>query len=102
VPVRAQQEEESAITQRRELYYSGHVQGVGFRYTAHRLAQNYDLTGFVRNLPDRRVHLVVEGRREEIDWFLSDLQREMGGNIRDVQSDTLAANGEYSGFEITY
>jgi hypothetical protein len=46
--------------------------------------------------------LVVEGRREEIDWFLSDLQREMGGNIRDVQSDTLAANGEYSGFEIAY
>ena len=89
-----------AITQRRELYYSGHVQGVGFRYTAHRLAQNYDVTGFVRNLPDRRVHLVVEGRSSEINRFLSDLRREMAGNIRHVDTDTLAPSGGFSAFEI--
>ena len=45
----------------REVYYAGNVQGVGFRYTARCAAAGLDVTGFVRNLPDGRVHLVVEG-----------------------------------------
>ena len=46
---------------RRHCYFSGRVQGVGFRYTSRNIAINYDVTGFVRNLPDGRVELVAEG-----------------------------------------
>ena len=45
----------------RHILFRGHVQGVGFRYTARQLASRYDVTGFVRNLTDGRVELLVDG-----------------------------------------
>jgi acylphosphatase len=45
--------------QRREVHYSGHVQGVGFRYTTRSIARGYEVTGFVQNLEDGRVSRVV-------------------------------------------
>ena len=47
-----------------EIFYSGRVQGVGFRYTAKTVAAGFEITGTVRNLPDGRVELVAEGARE--------------------------------------
>ena len=47
-------------------FFSGTVQGVGFRYTAERLARRYPLTGYVRNLPDGRVELLAEGEEESL------------------------------------
>ena len=88
--------------QRRELYYSGHVQGVGFRYSTHRIALAYQVTGFVRNLPDRRVHLVVEGPKEEVDGFLGDLSERMGNFIRNIVDDRMAPTGEFESFCIRY
>lgn len=88
--------------QRRELYYSGHVQGVGFRYTACRIAQGYQVTGFVRNLSDRRVHLVVEGPSDEIDRFLDELSGKMSDFIRNVVIDRLAPSGGFQSFSIQH
>jgi acylphosphatase len=51
----------SAALERRTVFYSGLVQGVGFRYTTQRIAQQHAFAGFVRNLPDGRVQLVAEG-----------------------------------------
>lgn len=50
--------------------YSGDVQGVGFRATVRRLAQDYPLTGWVKNDPDGSVSMVVSGRRGDVDAFL--------------------------------
>jgi acylphosphatase len=86
--------------QRREVYYSGWVQGVGFRYTARHLAGLHQVTGFVRNLPDGRVQLVVEGPPAEIERFLSAIREEMGHHIRDVDQRSAPANGEFGGFEV--
>lgn len=86
--------------QRREVYYSGRVQGVGFRYTARHLARLHQVTGFVRNLSDGRVELVAEGPPAEIDRFLSAVREEMGHHIRDVDQRSAPANGEFGGFEI--
>ncbi len=52
-----------------EIFYSGHVQGVGFRYTAKSVATGYEIAGVVRNLPDGRVELVAEGPRAEWNNF---------------------------------
>ena len=50
---------------RLHVYYSGHVQGVGFRYSAKQLSLEFDVTGWVKNLPDGRVEMVIEGERGE-------------------------------------
>ena len=50
---------------RRHLFYSGRVQGVGFRFTAQRIASGFAVTGWVRNLPDDRVEMLVEGEKDE-------------------------------------
>ena len=56
--------------QRIEVYFSGHVQGVGFRYRTHQAASQFDVKGFVMNLPDGRVQLVAEGTKSELDLSL--------------------------------
>lgn len=59
------------------VYYSGHVQGVGFRATAAGIARRYLVAGWVRNLPDRRVELLAEGEDGEVVAFLTDLRERM-------------------------
>ena len=54
------------MRKRAQVFYSGRVQGVGFRYSAREVACGCEVTGFVRNLPDGRVELVVEGEEAEI------------------------------------
>ena len=46
---------------RHEVYFSGLVQGVDFRYTVMRLAANLEVNGFVHKIPDGRVQLVAKG-----------------------------------------
>lgn len=88
--------------QRRTVYYSGHVQGVGFRYTTHSIARGHDVTGFVRNLPDGRVEVVVEGGPRELDAFLGDLRERLGNHIRDESCDKGPPTGEFGGFEVRH
>ena len=65
----------------KRVYYSGHVQGVGFRYTAQGLARGYPVTGYVRNLPSGEVELVAEGEPAPVDAFLAAVERQMAGYI---------------------
>lgn len=84
-----------------QIFYSGHVQGVGFRYSTKMLAQGYEVTGTVRNLSDGRVELVAEGTREELDAFRKGMQEsELGSFIRDEQIHWIDAKNEFRGFEI--
>ena len=62
---------------RMHIFYSGHVQGVGFRYTVKTVASGFEATGTVRNLPDGRVELTAEGPREELEAFRTGI-REAG------------------------
>jgi acylphosphatase len=83
------------------VFFAGRVQGVGFRYTAKTVATGFEITGTIRNLPDGRVELVAEGRREELDAFRAALHDAgLAGFIRDEQVDWAAAKNEFRGFEI--
>jgi acylphosphatase len=88
--------------QRHTVYYTGHVQGVGFRYTTHLIARNHNVTGYVRNLPDGRVELVAESNRQEIDAFLKEIHDRLGNHIRNERRDTGPATGEFNTFEIRH
>lgn len=91
-----------SVSQRREILFSGNVQGVGFRYTTQRIAAGYAVTGFVRNLRNGGVQVVAEGPTEEVEGFVSALQTRMQRYIRCATVDNLAATGEFSHFEIRF
>jgi acylphosphatase len=84
----------------RRVLYSGRVQGVGFRYTARRIAQGYAVTGFVRNLSDGRVELIAEGAAAELDQLLAEIAETMADHIRRADSQCGPPTGRFSSFEI--
>ena len=77
---------------------SGMVQGVGLRYTTRRIAGGFDVTGYVRNLPDGGVEILAEGAKEEILAFLGAVRKAMGSYIDSVDLKWQEATGEFRGF----
>ena len=84
-----------------QVFYSGNVQGVGFRYTVKSVATGFEVTGTVRNLPDGRVELVAEGSSDELDGFRRAI-RESGMEhfIRQEEVKWAESQSEFRGFEI--
>ncbi|MFO0964136.1 MAG: acylphosphatase [Gemmataceae bacterium] len=80
------------------VHYSGHVQGVGFRYTAQRIASGFVVHGYVRNLPGGDVELWAEGDAGEVERFLDALARQMAEHIagKRVQEQTPRALTEFT------
>jgi acylphosphatase len=90
-------------TDRRRLavFYSGRVQGVGFRYTVKTVATGFEISGTIRNLADGRVALVAEGLRAELESFRAAiLDAGLAGFVRDEQVSWADAKNEFRGFEI--
>jgi len=90
----------TSSAQRRRVLYTGHVQGVGFRFTVRQIAQSFTVTGFVRNLPNGKVELVAEGAPVELDRFLAEVANSMADHIRDAATSSELATGEYGSFVI--
>jgi acylphosphatase len=86
-----------------QVFFSGTVQGVGFRFTAERLARCFPVTGFVRNLEDGRVEVTAEGEEASLVEFLTAIRESgMKNYIRDVEARWSAAQGCFSRFSITF
>ena len=86
---------------RLHIFYSGRVQGVGFRYSTKVAACGFEVTGTVRNLPDGRVELVAEGDRDELESFRLAIQdSEVGRFVRHEETTWAEAKNEFRGFEI--
>lgn len=88
--------------QRRTYHFSGHVQGVGFRYTAQNIALRHNVRGYVRNLPDGRVELVLEGDEQEMDDVVKSVQQKMSGYVRGIETHAAPATGEFERFYIRH
>ena len=74
---------------------------MGFRYTVKSLVPGYDVLGTIRNLPDGRVELVVEGEHAELEGFLQAVRD--SGLRRNIQDENIVwedAQDEFRGFEI--
>jgi len=87
---------------RKTCYFSGHVQGVGFRYTVKNVALRHDVRGFVRNLPDGRVELVMEGPDTEMDELVNEVCDRMSGYVKNVDQNIFPATNEFSQFSIRH
>ena len=86
---------------RLQIFYSGRVQGVGFRYTTKALAAGYEVTGLVRNLPDGRVELIAEGARDELEAFRQGIRDSgLGSCIAHEETFWNEPKNEFRGFEI--
>ncbi len=84
-----------------QIFYSGNVQGVGFRYTVKSVATGFEITGTVRNLLDGRVEVVAEGAPNELEAFRQAI-RESGLEhfIRQEEVKWTESQNEFRGFEI--
>jgi acylphosphatase len=84
-----------------QIFYSGNVQGVGFRYSVRQVATGFEVTGSIRNLPDGRVEMIAEGAKDELKVFLEAIRDSgMGHFIRDEKATWSAPTGEFRGFQI--
>ena len=86
-----------------QVFYEGRVQGVGFRFTVRHIAKGFDVTGWVRNLPDGRVELQTTGDEEEVCAFLDQVaQSELHSLIREQTENKLNEAVASRGFEIRH
>jgi len=69
----------------KHVIFIGRVQGVGFRYTAHRIVHRHQLTGFVRNLPDGTVEMFAQGPARDIDDCIQDIKEYFGDYLRETR-----------------
>lgn len=80
--------------------YAGRVQGVGFRYTVRSIAKHLPVTGYVKNLANGCVELVVQGKKSAVEELLRSVAEQFEGNIRSAQQSSIDAPEAFSGFEI--
>ena len=85
----------------KRVLYSGRVQGVGFRYTAQRLAAGFPIAGSVRNLPNGNVELVAEGPADQVEAFLAVVAERMADYIDHSSVQEAEPTGR-RGFTIRY
>jgi acylphosphatase len=88
------------MLKRAQATFYGEGQGVGFRFKAESLAAAYKLNGYVRNVPDGNVEVVVEGEEGDINNFLSTLKEEMDNYIEKAATNWSPPTGEFKRFEI--
>ncbi len=64
------------------VYFSGIVQGVGFRYTTERFASNLGLVGWAKNLSDGRVEMMAQGSQNKVEELIKQLELHFSGSIQ--------------------
>ncbi len=82
------------------VFFSGRVQGVGFRYQTLQVAKEFEVSGWVMNLPDGRVQLEAEGPVAEVKDFIAAVQERMEGHIRKDEQSATTRTPQFSGFTI--
>jgi acylphosphatase len=83
-------------------YYSGRVQGVGFRFTAIEFARDLGVCGWVKNLRDGRVEMTAEAEENALVDFLTQISKTFSRYIQDADVEWLEATGEFKDFGIQF
>ena len=84
----------------KQIIFTGRVQGVGFRFTAHSIARRYQLKGYVKNVHDGAVEVVVQGPDDLIMACIRDLQD--AHIIRETKISEINPQQGYTDFKITF
>lgn len=85
------------------LTLRGRVQGVGYRYFVLRASQEFEITGFVRNLPSGEVEVLAEGRKEEVERFFEEVKRgPVSAHVSSFREEWFPFSGLYHDFRVGY
>ena len=84
---------------RKHIFFSGDVQGVGFRYRSFYIAQSLGLTGWVENLWDGRVEMEVQGSEASIREMLARIQQQRWIKVTNMEITEIPCEEE-RGFKI--
>ena len=84
---------------RKHIYFSGDVQGVGFRFRSYYIAQSLGLTGWVENMWDGRVEMEVQGSESAIQELLARIRQQRWIDITDLEMSEIPCVEE-RGFHI--
>ena len=90
------------MKKRMRVKYSGTVQGVGFRFTAERVAVSLNLTGWAMNAPDGSVEVLAEGEEKDLVSFIDKIKRAMNHYIRSTRVNWQEYKGEFGSFGIRF
>ncbi len=86
----------------KHIIFNGRVQGVGFRYTACKIAQRFLLTGFVRNLPNGSVEMKIQGTDESVQSCIQEIEAYFGDYIRNTEQTELPYDPTFMDFKIVF
>ena len=81
-------------------YYTGRVQGVGFRASTRQIACEFEVSGYVKNLADGRVMVEAEGDKTEVEAFFDEVADRLSVFIRKVEASAREQNRQFKGFHI--
>ena len=84
------------------VFYSGRVQGVGFRFTSESIASELGIKGWVKNLPDGRVEIIAEAEKSALESFLSKINEAFSGYIRGEDTTWQEALGKFNDFRVKF
>jgi acylphosphatase len=84
----------------RRVIYRGRVQGVGFRYTVASLARRRPVKGYVRNLRDGSVELVVVATEKAFQEFQQEIQQAFLGYIAEATIEEFEPGEDFEGFSL--
>jgi acylphosphatase len=90
------------MQRRIHVFYSGRVQGVGFRFTTEDLARNLGVMGWVRNLHGGQVELIAEAEESVLKDFLSRIEQYFHSYIQDADIQWQQPTGEFRDFGIKF
>ena len=82
------------------VFFTGRVQGGGFRYSTVQVAKEFEVTGLVKNLADGRVQLEAQGTKVEVDAFVKAVEERMHGFIRKTERSARKSAEHFLGFQI--
>ena len=87
---------------RRRTNFKGRVQGVGFRWKTEKAVKNFYVTGYVKNLPNGSVELLLEGNSREVLKAEKSVEERMRGYWTERESEELPGDHHWKEFKIHY
>ena len=96
------QYELGAFTMRRKINFKGRVQGVGFRWNTKEALQAFAVTGYVKNLSNGTVEILLEGSRKEVVASMKAVKKMLGYWTSREWEDLVGEKSHWEEFSIQY